>query len=254
VPIEVEVSGTPGSVTVRRNGHRLLGPIASRVRDGTIDDQFIQLTEGVIAAETGNNAVVPGSLIPVIALGLPGSAGAAIIMAALFLHGLRPGPTFMFDNLGMFEYMVAGLVIGAFLMLFVGLALAHVIVHVLLIPRENIMAAVIALAAIGAYASKLQYGDVWMMVAFGAVAYVLRRLEFPLAPLVLGLVLGRMFDDFLRTALIISGGDLSPLYQRPICLVLLVVLVAFFIMSTPGIRRWFGRLLPMPRGVGTEPE
>jgi putative tricarboxylic transport membrane protein len=208
--------------------------------------------EGVIAAETGNNAVVPGSLIPVIALGLPGSGGAAIIMAALFLHGLKPGPTFMFDNLGMFEYMVAGLTIGAFLMLFVGLALAHVIVHVLLIPRENIMAAVIALAAIGAYASKLQYGDVWMMVAFGALAYVLRRLDFPLAPLVLGLVLGRMFDDFLRTALIISGGSLAPLYQRPICLVLVIVLVAFFVMSTPAIRRWFGRLLPMPRTVGDQ--
>jgi putative tricarboxylic transport membrane protein len=139
-------------------------------------------------------------------------------------------------------------------MLFVGLALAHVIVHVLLIPRENIMAAVIALAAIGAYASKLQYGDVWMMVAFGALAYVLRRLDFPLAPLVLGLVLGRMFDDFLRTALIISGGSLAPLYQRPICLVLLIVLVAFFVMSTPGVRRWFARLLPMPKGVGAGPE
>jgi putative tricarboxylic transport membrane protein len=210
--------------------------------------------EGVIAAETGNNAVVPGSLIPVIALGLPGSGGAAIIMAALFLHGLKPGPTFMFDNLGMFEYMVAGLLIGAFFMLFVGLALAHVIVHVLLIPRENIMAAVIALAAIGAYASKLQYGDVWMMVAFGALAYVLRRLDFPLAPLVLGLVLGRMFDDFLRTALIISGGSLAPLYQRPICLVLLIVLVAFFVMRTPAVRRWFARLLPMPKGVGAGPE
>jgi putative tricarboxylic transport membrane protein len=206
--------------------------------------------EGVIAAETGNNAVVPGSLIPVIALGLPGSGGAAIIMAALCLHGLKPGPTFMFDNIGMFEYMVAGLFIGAFFMLVVGLALAHVIVHVLLIPRENIMAVVIALAAIGAYASKLQYGDVWMMVVFGAVAYALRRLDFPLAPLVLGLVLGRMFDDFLRTALIISGGSLAPLYQRPICVVLVLVLLVFFVMSTPAVRRWFGRLLPMPRWVG----
>ena len=174
-------------------------------------------------------------------------------MAALFLHGLRPGPTFMFDNLGMFEYMVAGLVIGAFLMLFVGLALAHVIVHVLLIPRENIMAAVLALAAIGAYASKLQYGDVWMMVAFGAVAYVLRRLEFPLAPLVLGLVLGRMFDDFLRTALIISGGDLAPLYQRPICLVLLIVLVVFFVMSTPAVRRLLTRMIRLPASAPAGP-
>jgi putative tricarboxylic transport membrane protein len=210
--------------------------------------------EGVIAAETGNNAVVPGSLIPVIALGLPGSAGAAIIMAALFLHGLRPGPTFMFDNIGMFEYMVAGLVIGSFFMLFVGLALAHVIIHVLLIPRENIMAAVLALAAIGAYASKLQYGDVWMMVAFGAVAYVLRRLNFPLAPLVLGLVLGRMFDDFLRTALIISGGSLAPLWQRPICLVLVFVLIGFFLLSTPAVHRLLARMVRLPASAGRTDE
>jgi putative tricarboxylic transport membrane protein len=210
--------------------------------------------EGVIAAETGNNAVVPGSLIPVIALGLPGSGGAAIIMAALFLHGLKPGPTFMFDNIGMFEYMVVGLFIGAFFMLVVGLALAHVIVHVLLIPRENIMAVVIALAAIGAYASKLQYGDVWMMLVFGAIAYVLRRLDFPLAPLVLGLVLGRMFDDFLRTAMIIGDGSLLPFVQRPICLVLLIVLVVFFVMSTPAVRRALHRLIRVPAGVGVGEE
>jgi putative tricarboxylic transport membrane protein len=89
-----------------------------------------------------------------------------------------------------------------------------------------------------------------MMVVFGAVAYALRRLDFPLAPLVLGLVLERMFDDFLRTALIISGGSLAPLYQRPICVVLVLILLVFFVMSTPAVRRWFGRLLPMPRWVG----
>jgi putative tricarboxylic transport membrane protein len=210
--------------------------------------------EGVVAAETGNNAVVPGSLIPVIALGLPGSGGAAIIMAALFLHGLRPGPTFMFDNIGMFEYMVVGLFIGSFFLLVVGLLLAHVIIHVLSIPRENIMAVVIALAAIGAYASKLQYGDVWMMVVFGALAYALRRLDFPLAPLVLGLVLGKMFDEFLRNALIISGGSLAPLWQRPICLVLLFVLVAFFLLSTPAAHRFLARIIRVPARAGSTDE
>jgi putative tricarboxylic transport membrane protein len=210
--------------------------------------------EGVVAAETGNNAVVPGSLIPVIALGLPGSGGAAIIMAALFLHGLRPGPTFMFDNIGMFEYMVVGLFIGSFFLLVVGLLLAHVIIHVLSIPRENIMAVVIALAAIGAYASKLQYGDVWMMVVFGALAYALRRLDFPLAPLVLGLVLGKMFDEFLRNALIISGGSLAPLWQRPICLVLVFVLIAFFVLSTPAAHRLLARVIRVPARAGTTDE
>jgi putative tricarboxylic transport membrane protein len=160
----------------------------------------------------------------------------------------------MFDNIGMFEYMVVGLVIGSFFLLVVGLLLSHVIIHVLSIPRENIMAVVIALAAIGAYASKLQYGDVWMMVAFGAIAYVLRRLDFPLAPLVLGLVLGRMFDEFLRNALIISGGSLAPLWERPICLVLVIILIGFVLLSTPAAHRLLARLIRVPARAGSTDE
>ncbi len=200
-------------------------------------------TEGVIAAETGNNAVVPSSLIPVIALGLPGSGGAAIIMAALFVHGLTPGPMFLFENLDLFEYMVIGLILGVAAMLIVGLLLAHVIIHVLLIPRENIMAVVVAMGVMGAYASKLQYGDVWMMLAFGGLAYVMRRLDFPLAPMVLGIVLGGLLDEFLRNAMIISDGDLSPLVTRPIALGLLVVLLLTTIGSLPVLRRWLVRMI-----------
>jgi putative tricarboxylic transport membrane protein len=198
--------------------------------------------EGVTAAETGNNAVIPGSLIPMIALGLPGSAGAAIIMAALFVHGLKPGPTFLIDNVQLFEYMVAGLMIGTVMMLVIGLILAHGIIHVLLIPRENIMAVVVALAVIGAYASKLQYGDVWMMVAFGVLAVVLRRLNFPIAPLILGIVLGKLFDEFLRNSLIISGGSLMPLIERPIAFGLFILIVVLTLLSIPAVQRAIVRL------------
>ena len=198
--------------------------------------------EGVTAAETGNNAVIPGSLIPMIALGLPGSAGAAIIMAALFVHGLKPGPTFLIDNIQLFEYMVAGLMIGTVMMLVIGLILAHGIIHVLLIPRENIMAVVVALAVVGAYASKLQYGDVWMMVAFGVLAVILRRLNFPIAPLILGIVLGKLFDEFLRNSLIISGGSLMPILERPIAFVLFCLIVLLTLASIPAVQRMITRL------------
>ena len=206
--------------------------------------------EGVMAAETGNNAVVPGSLIPVIALGLPGSAGAAIIMAALFLHGLKPGPTFMFDNLGLFHYMVAALAIGSFMLLIVGLILAHGIIHVLRVPRENIMAAVIALAAIGAYASKLQFNDLWMMLFFGVLAYAMRRFGFPLAPIVLGIVLGKLLDEYLRHAMMIGNGSLAPLWQRPITLVLSMVCLAFVVYNIPVLRQGLRRVLRRPPGGG----
>ncbi|MCP5149758.1 MAG: tripartite tricarboxylate transporter permease [Ectothiorhodospiraceae bacterium] len=198
--------------------------------------------EGVIAAETGNNAVVPGALIPVIALGLPGSAGAAIIMAGLFLHGLKPGPTFLMDNYGLFEYMVAALFVGSFMLLVAGLIIGRGIVHVLRVPRENIMAVVIALAAMGSYASKLQFNDLWMMIGFGLLAYGMRRLGYPLAPLVLGIVLGRLLDEYLRQALMISDGSLMPLVERPICLGLMAVLSLFVIVNVRPIRRVLGRI------------
>nr|WP_306268675.1 tripartite tricarboxylate transporter permease [Pararhizobium sp. IMCC3301] len=193
--------------------------------------------EGVLAAETGNNAVVPGSIIPVIALGLPGSAGAAIFMAALFLHGLKPGPTFLLDNRELFEYIVSGLLIGSVLLCVVGLALARAMINILRVPRENIMAVVIALAAIGAYASKLQFNDLWMMVGFGVLGLVMRALNFSLAPLVLGVVLGRALDEYLRNALVISGGDLTAIFDRPIATILLIFLVAFIVLGNARLRK-----------------
>jgi putative tricarboxylic transport membrane protein len=99
------------------------------------------------------------------------------------------------------------------------------------------------MGVMGAYASKLQYGDVWMMLAFGGLAYGMRRLGFPLAPMVLGIVLGGLLDEFLRNALIISGGDLSPLVTRPIALVLLIILLATMLSNLPVVRRAVGRLL-----------
>lgn len=204
--------------------------------------------EGVVAAETGNNAVVPGSIIPVIALGLPGSAGAAIFMAALFLHGLKPGPTFLIDNRDLFEYIVCGLLIGSVLLCIVGLVLARGMINILRVPRENIMAVVIALAAIGAYASKLQFNDLWMMVGFGVLGLLLRALSFSLAPLVLGVVLGRALDEYLRNALVISNGDVTAIFQRPIATVLFILLIVFIVASSPGLRRIVLRPIQMMRG------
>lgn len=205
--------------------------------------------EGVIAAETGNNAVVPGSLIPVIALGLPGSAGAAIIMAALFLHGVIPGPRFLTDNLDLFHYIVVSLAIGCVLLLVIGLILAHGIIYILTIPRENVMAVVLALAAMGAYASKLQFNDLWMMLAFGLLAYGMRRLGFPLAPLVLGIVLGRLLDVYLRNSLVISRGSMAPLWERPITGILFILALIVLATGLPPVQRFLRRRLGSGTGV-----
>lgn len=110
-------------------------------------------------------------------------------------------------------------------------------INVLRVPREHIMAVVVALAVIGAYASKLQFNDLWMMVCFGVLGLIMRALDFSLAPLVLGVVLGRALDEYLRNSLVISGGDLTAIFDRPVATVLALLLVAFIAVSSPAVRR-----------------
>jgi putative tricarboxylic transport membrane protein len=199
--------------------------------------------EGIVAVESGNNAVVPGSIIPVIALGIPGSGGAAIIMAALFLQGLKPGPLFLIENRALYDNMIVGMIIGAFLLLIMGLLLAHVMVLILRIPREDVMGVVLILAVIGAYGAHLRISDVWLMLGFGLLGYVLRRNNFSLAPMVLGIVLGEILDGNLRRALLVTQGSLTPFVTRPISLVLLLVLIAMTMMSLSAPRRALARLV-----------
>jgi putative tricarboxylic transport membrane protein len=193
--------------------------------------------EGLMAAETGNNAVVPGAIIPVLTLAIPGSAPAAVLLAAMFIHGIRPGPMIMVES-PQFVYQVVAMVFFATLaMLVYGVGLTRLLLKVLTIPRTRLMPVVFVLCTIGAYAITSRVFDIWVMIGFGIGGYILRQMKYPMAPLVLGIILGDILDKNLRRGLVLTDGDLTPFFTRPICLVLWLVTVSSILMSIAPVRR-----------------
>jgi putative tricarboxylic transport membrane protein len=197
--------------------------------------------EGLMAAETGDNACVPGAIIPVLALAVPGSAPAAVLMAAMIIHGVNPGPLIMVEN-PKFVYDVVAMMMYATLGIFVfGLFLVRPLIKVLQVPRDIIMPIVFVLCVIGSFAISQRLFDIWTMLGFGAVGYVLRRFNYPMAPFVLGIVLGDLLDKNLRRGLVLSDGDLTPFFTRPISMVLLGITALAILMNITAVHQAVGR-------------
>ena len=198
--------------------------------------------DGLTAAETGDNAVVPGSLIPALTLAVPGSAPAAVLIAALFIHGVRPGPMIMIEQ-PIFVYSIVAMLFFATIGILVfGLILTRPLLHVLRIPRERLMPIVFVLCVIGPYALTQRFFDVWVMLLFGVVGFLLRRMDYPMAPLVLGIILGDLMDKNLRRGLTLSDGDFTPFFTRPISMVFWIIIVLTILFSIGPARRGFAAL------------
>jgi putative tricarboxylic transport membrane protein len=192
--------------------------------------------DGLTAAETGDNAVVPGSLIPALTLAVPGSAPAAVLIAALFIHGVRPGPMIMIEQ-PVFVYSIVAMLFFATIGIFVfGLALTRPLLLVLRIPRERLMPIVFVLCVIGPYALTQRFFDVWVVLFFGIVGFLLRRMDYPMAPLVLGIILGDLMDKNLRRGLTLSDGDLTPFFTRPISMVFWIIILLTVLLSVGWVR------------------
>jgi putative tricarboxylic transport membrane protein len=138
--------------------------------------------EGLMAAETGDNACVPGAVIPVLTLAVPGSAPAAVLLAAMLIHGVRPGPTIMLEAPTFVYEVVAMMLLASLGILFFGLVLTKPLVRILLVPRVYVMPVVFVLCTVGSFAIASRLFDVWTMVGFGLLGYLLRRFDYPLAP------------------------------------------------------------------------
>jgi putative tricarboxylic transport membrane protein len=189
--------------------------------------------EGLIAAETGESACVPGALIPVLTLAVPGSAPAAVLMAAMMIHNINPGPNLMLQTPQFFYQIVAMLVIADMVKLFFGLTLVRPLLWILLVPRERLMPVVFVLCTVGAFAITSRVFDIYVMLFFGFLGFVLREFKFPMAPLILGLVLGELLEKNLTRGLVLSGGDLAPFFTRPISAVIAFVTIASILWSVP---------------------
>lgn len=180
--------------------------------------------EGLTAAETANNACVGGAIIPVLTLAVPGSAPAAVLLAAMWIHGIRAGPLLPIQHPEMIGYVAESFVIATILMVVFGLLVTRLFLKILLVPTEILMPIIFVLCVVGTYVLNGRLFDVWVMLLFGLLGYFMRINDFPAAPFVLGFILGPMADTNIRRALMLKNGDISPFFTRPISLVLIIAI------------------------------
>lgn len=180
--------------------------------------------EGLTAAETANNACVGGAIIPVLTLAVPGSAPAAVLLAAMWIHGIKAGPLLPIQHPEMIGYVAGSFVIATILMVVFGLLVTRLFLKILLVPTEILMPIIFVLCVVGTYVLNGRLFDVWVMLLFGLLGYFMRINDFPAAPLVLGFILGPMADTNIRRALMLKNGDISPFFTRPISLVLIIAI------------------------------
>lgn len=181
--------------------------------------------EGVAAPEAGNNAATGGAMVPLLSLGIPGSETTAILLGAFMIQGISPGPLLFRDNIHVAYGIFAGLLLANLAFLIIGLFGVKLFVKILQIPERILMPMIISMAFVGSFAVKNSLFNVGIMLAFGLIGYFMRKLKFPITPVVLALVLGPMAEASLRRALILSGGSWLIFVQRPITFTLLVVTV-----------------------------
>jgi putative tricarboxylic transport membrane protein len=191
--------------------------------------------EGVAGPEAANNANAAGALVPLLALGLPTSATAAVILVAFQTYQIQPGPTLFLTNGALIWTLIASLFIGNALLLILNLPLVRVWVQLLRIPRPYLFAGIVTFALMGSYAVKTSIFDVQVAIAIGIVGFLFRRFGMPITPLILGLILGPNLELQFRRALQISGGDYGTLIASPLSKVLYIVL--FIALFTPVIAR-----------------
>ncbi|HYH29983.1 MAG TPA: tripartite tricarboxylate transporter permease [Pseudonocardia sp.] len=192
--------------------------------------------EGVAGPEAANNASFSGVLVPLLTLGLPTSATAAVLLAAFKIFNLQPGPQFMSESPDLVWAIIASLFIGNVMLLALNLPMIRVWVKVLEIPRPVLYAGILLFATLGIYSVSGQIIDVLIAYAIGVVAFVMRQFDFPIAPAVLGVILGPELELQFRRALEISGGDLSVFVTRPLTVaILLLALLALVLPYVPKI-------------------
>lgn len=187
--------------------------------------------EGVAGPEAANNAAAAGVLVPLLTLGLPTTATAAIIISAFQSYGIRPGPLLFENQSGLVWALIASLYIGNVMLLVLNLPLVGMWVKVLQIPRPYLYAGILVFAGLGAYALNFTPFDVFAILVIGAIGFFMRRYGYPVAPMVVGAILGPMAEEQLRKSMMISQGDLSYMVQSPFAIVAYLLMVLFMALG-----------------------
>jgi putative tricarboxylic transport membrane protein len=216
----------------------LLAYLTERKFSRTPEDFGKGAIDGVAAAEAANNAASHGATIPMLSLGIPGSASTAILLAALILHGIRPGPQLMTQESALVWGLIASMFIGNVFLLVLNLPMAPVFAALLRIPYVYLAPAILGISLVGAYAATLDMATVWMSLAFGVLGYAMMKFDIPRPPLVLALVLASLMEMSLRQALLLSFGSPMIFVERPISIVLLaLVILALVLPAITALRK-----------------
>lgn len=186
--------------------------------------------KGVAAPEAANNAACGGSFVPLLTLGVPGSGTTAVLLGALLVMGITPGPMMIEDRPDVFWGVIASMYIGNLFLLVINLPLIPYIARILEVPRPMLLALIVMFCMIGVYGLKFNAFDLYLLLAFGLTGLLMRLNGFPLAPLILALILGDLMEENMRRALQISSGDWMTFLDKPISASLLVIAVAWLIL------------------------
>jgi putative tricarboxylic transport membrane protein len=202
---------------------------------------------GLTAPETANNAACSGSFVPLLTLGIPGSGTTAVMMGALISYGVQPGPRLFVEQPDVFWSVIISMYIGNIVLLVLNLPLIPYISRLLALPQQLLVPFVLFFSLIGVYLVTFNTMDIHLMVLAAAIAIGLRLLNYPMAPMLLGFILGEMMEENLRRALMISDGSISFLWERPITLVILLISIAFLLAPLVGnTRQWLRKRKAVP--------
>ncbi len=185
--------------------------------------------EGIIASEAANNATVGGALIPLIAMGIPGSVIDAILIGALTIHSIQPGPTLFLTNADIVWGIIATCLLANIVMWLMMTSSVRYIAKLIYLPRSYVLPVVIVFCVVGSYALNNTLFDIWVMLGFGVIGFLLERAKIPLGPFVIGFVLAPLGEEKLRSGLMMTAGDITPMFTRPFSLAFTLAAVVLLV-------------------------
>lgn len=195
--------------------------------------------EGVVVPESANNSATQTAFIPTLTLGVPGSASMALVIGALMIHGITPGPRVLTEHADLFWGLVASFLVGNIMLLILNIPLIGLWVRLLQIPYKYMYPTIIVLIAIGVYSLNNNVFDIWLTLFFGVVGYLMRLFRFEPAPLLIGFVLGPMMEEQMRRAMLLSRGDPLVFIERPISAALIAATLAILLFALfSALRGW----------------
>ena len=206
--------------------------------------------KGICASEAGNNAVSGGAMIPMLTLGIPGDGATAILMGALMVQGIQPGPL-LFTNYPVQVYTIfIGFLLANFLMGAMGFSLTRLFAKVINVPNTILIPIIFLMTFVGTYSYSHSMTDVYVMVGFGVLGYFINKMQFAPSAIILGIILGATAEQNFSGSLVMSGGDISIFFTRPICLAFL--LISFFSLTSPIFGPLVKKLLPHKKTASSQ--